>query len=95
MAALTDQNAWVVTDPTPSGTQRAKRLARRKNRHEYTASLVVPGSVRWNAGVVVSLDGTFGPKFQGNYLITECTHTVSKETGYVTHLKMRKTLEAY
>jgi hypothetical protein len=95
VADLSDQAPWITHDPGTSGSERAKKMARKANRLEYEASFLLPGNVRWNAGQVVSLDSSFGSKFAGNYLITKCIHSIEKGSGYVTHLRMRKTLQGY
>ncbi|MCF0157987.1 MAG: transcriptional regulator [Veillonella sp.] len=73
----------------------AERLARKKlreaNSEAMTASFSMPGNIMLMAGEVVRLEG-FGA-FDGNYLLTKATHTLS--SSYTTSIDLRRCLIGY
>ena len=95
MADLSDQAPWIAQDPTTSGSERAKKMCRQRNRKEFEASFILPGSVRWSAGTVITLDSSFGSKFARNYRITKVVHRIDKQTGYTTHITCSGVLQGY
>ena len=90
-------NVWQLNNTDPGGKDsallKAKKLARKMNRDEYKITFVLPGSIQWIAGRVVTMDGTWG-KFAGNYIIEEATHFIG-QCGYKTGITLRRCLSGY
>lgn len=72
--------------------RRAKKLARKANKNENSASFTVVGNPLFCAGKTVKVDG-FG-KFNGKYIIQTATHKISSG-GYTTDLRLTLTLKGY
>lgn len=70
----------------------AKGSLKNKNKDKITASLTLGGNIKLVAGINVDLTG-FG-EFSGKWHIVSSTHTVDKNTGYMTDLSIRKILAA-
>lgn len=69
----------------------AKAKLRAKNKGEFTGTIVLPGDVKYLAGLTVNIAG-FG-LYDGKYIIEQATHTVTG--GYTVSIKIRKALEGY
>lgn len=69
----------------------AKKRLREKNKDEVTVSVTLVGWVQLMAGVVLTLSG-FG-EFDGDYLVTEATHSVGG--GYTVTAELRRCLDGY
>ena len=69
----------------------AKKKLREANSEAMTASFSMPGNIMLMAGEVARLEG-FGA-FDGNYLLTKATHTLS--SSYTTSLDLRRCLIGY
>jgi phage protein D len=82
----------VVTDQTVSTQQAAQEMARRLlqqiGRELIEVTGVVVGLPDLRAGRNVEL-GRLGPRLDGNYFVTETTHTIN-DSGYRTTFKARK-----
>ena len=70
----------------------AGKLLRRHNRYEKTASFTMLGNPGLAAGVTGRLKGWGG--WDGKYIVTQATHTVGA-AGYITKIKLRRTLGGY
>ena len=75
-----------------AATRKAKSKLREKNKREKEAIIAVLGNPGYISGVCMDLVG-FG-SFDGKWFIRSTIHTIS-EDGYVTELRIRKTLEGY
>lgn len=69
----------------------AEMRLREKNKNEYSVSFKLVGDIDLVAGLTVDVKG-YGT-FDGKYIITTATHTISG--GYTTSLKLRQVLEGY
>lgn len=78
-------------DTVAEAERLAKKKLREANSEAMTASFSLPGSMMLMAGAVVKLDG-YGA-FDGNYLITKATHTLS--ASYTTSIDLRRCLRGY
>lgn len=69
----------------------AKAELRAKNCKEMTASISGMGDTRMIAGTTISLKG-WG-HFDSDYVITQATHNVGRDSGYTTSLELVKALD--
>ncbi len=72
--------------------EKAKTTLRNKNKHSTKGSITLAGRIDLVAGIVIDLE-KFG-KLSGRYIIESTTHNVN-ESGYVTSINIRKTIEEY
>lgn len=66
---------------------------RNKNKNETTFEFTMLGDPNWCAGIVVTLDGSFGV-YTGNYLIDKCVHRIGRQ-GYTTEISAHKCLKGH
>ena len=92
--AKTNQQLEVTAGvATPEEAKKlAVKLLRRHNRYEKTASFTMLGNPGLAAGVTGRLKGWGG--WDGKYIVTQATHTVGA-AGYITKIKLRRTLGGY
>ena len=76
-----------------AATRKAKHKLRDKNKREKEAAVVVFGNPGYISGLNMDLVG-FGAFADGKWFISASIHTIS-EDGYVTELRLRKTLTGY
>lgn len=69
----------------------AKAELREKNCKEMTGSIEGMGDTRLIAGTVLALSG-WG-HFDSNYVITQATHSVGRDSGYTTSVELVKALD--
>lgn len=66
----------------------AKGHLKKKNKWDCDSELTLSGDIRLLAGVVIMLEG-FG-YYDGEYVIEEAEHTLSKSEGYTTSIRIRR-----
>ncbi len=71
----------------------AEKQLRLHNKYAKTASFTFPGAPSLVAGVTVRLRG-WG-SWNGKYMISRATHSVSSRSGYTTQIELRRVLEGY
>jgi CRISPR/Cas system-associated endonuclease/helicase Cas3 len=71
---------------------RAKKRARKKNKHEKVHSLKMPLDLSKFESDVYTLDQTFGA-LTGTIIVTSVKHTIG--AGSITDIKIRHTLQGY
>ena len=71
----------------------AEKQLRIHNKYAKTASFTFPGAPSLVAGVTVRLRG-WG-SWNGKYMISRATHSVSSRSGYTTQIELRRVLEGY
>lgn len=95
---MADDTPWadIQTNQAEKDNQlaRAQRLLREANRDEYQITLDVPGDVKWNSGINVDFDATWG-KFKGKYSLYKTIHRWDASSGYRCQLHFHKCLEGY
>lgn len=69
----------------------AHKMLRLHNKLEYEATFDLPGNTGLAAGCTVELSG-FGA-WNGKYIIKQAKHSISRSSGYVTQIKLRKVLK--
>lgn len=79
-------------DNLAEAERKAKKALREKNSQAWQFTITILADLRVLAGLVVVLNN-FG-KFDGNWLITQCTHSQSG-SGYETSMQLRRCLEGY
>jgi phage protein D len=80
----------LTTQRVENGQQAAARCAAQlhaKNMMQSTSSLEMPGEPRMIAGIVVAVSDFGG--FDGNYVVREATHRISRDRGYSTSVELR------
>lgn len=95
--SFTDPNVASDPDAAANATaqDRAKKNARKRNKHEHTTSMTLPLNIKLCAGMTVALQG-WGPEWSdNNWIITEAKHCVGKGKGSETEIYMRKCLIGY
>jgi len=66
----------------------AKGYLKKKNKWDCESELTLTGDIRLLAGVAILLQG-FG-YYDGEYVIEEAEHTLSKSEGYTTSIRLRR-----
>lgn len=70
---------------------KVKGAMQEKNKDKVTGSFTVPGNVKLVAGVNVELTGV--GEFSGKWHVIQSTHSVNKDSGYVTDISVRKIIK--
>jgi hypothetical protein len=87
----TDDFEDIRADQTDNAQRQAKAAAREKNKHEWTCTLRMAGSVNMAGGVNIQLTG-FGV-YSGKYCVDEAAHSVGGR--YETAVKAHRVLVGY
>lgn len=87
----TEKDTLIVGGRVENDSQaeaKAKGALQDKNKDKVTGSFTVPGNVKLVAGVNIELTGV--GEFSGKWQVVQSTHNVSKDSGYITDVNIRK-----